>query len=106
MSVMRVCRYAGCTVGGQVLLAWTVDVSCECDWFSGWLFFGGVCSTECLRNLSYYMYVSMYMSRCLTCNLSYYMYVSMYLSRCLTCNLSNCMQSKGRFLLDHRFCIL
>ena len=42
MSVMRVCRYAGCTVGGQVLLAWTVDVSCECDWFSGWLFFGWV----------------------------------------------------------------
>ena len=32
-----VCGVCGCAVGGQVLLAWTVDVSCACNWFSGWL---------------------------------------------------------------------
>ena len=55
-ACMRVCAEM-CSWGGQVLLAWTVDVSCACDWFSGWLgrLFFWVCVLHTiLRNLSYH----------------------------------------------------
>ena len=83
----------------MLLLAWTVDVSCilyVCVLLVGLsVFFGGCAPHNFKENLSYYMYVSMYMSCC-----------------CFTCNFVKCVCSrKANFYViidntDDVFCIL